>query len=115
MRRLRQEAGDVEETPLPEHEVVEDENVAEKPEHEVDGDVEVAEHPEHEAVGEKEVAPVREHEVVVENEVARVPAEHCGSRDPRDEALDMKAVTPAIAGYFSGYTWKMHPIGERQM
>ena len=27
----------------------------------------------------------------------------------------MKAVTPAIAGYFSGYTWKMHPIGERQI
>ena len=42
MRRLRQEAGDVEETPLPEHEVIEDENVAEKPEHEVDDDVEVA-------------------------------------------------------------------------
>ena len=42
MRRLRQEAGDVKETPLPEHEVVEDENVAEKPEHEVDGDMEVA-------------------------------------------------------------------------
>ena len=46
---------------------------------------------------------------------ARVPAKHCGSRDPRDEALDMKAVTPAIAGYFSGYTWKMHPLGEQQI
>ena len=37
MRRLRQEAGDVEEAPLPEHEVVGDEKVAEKPEHEVAG------------------------------------------------------------------------------
>ena len=48
MRRLRQEAGDVEEAPLPEHEVVADEKVAGKPEHEVGGDVEV---------GEKKVAP----------------------------------------------------------
>ena len=48
MRMLRQEAGDVEEAPLPEHEVVGDEKVAETPEHEVDGDVEV---------GEKKVAP----------------------------------------------------------
>ena len=39
MRRLRQEAGDLEEAPLPEHEVVGDEEVAEQPEHEVDGDV----------------------------------------------------------------------------
>ena len=69
----------------------------------------------HEAVGEKEVAPVRDHEVAGDTEVARVPAKHCGSRDPRDEALDMKAVTPAIARYFSGYTWKMHPLGERQI
>ena len=42
MRGLRQEAGDVEKAPLPEHEVVGDEKVAGKPEHEVDGDVEVA-------------------------------------------------------------------------
>ena len=38
MRRLRQEAGDLEEAPLPEQ-VVGDEEVAEQPEHEVDGDV----------------------------------------------------------------------------
>ena len=37
MRGLRQEAGDVEEAPLPEQEVVGDEKVAEKPEHEVAG------------------------------------------------------------------------------
>ena len=43
MRGLRQEAGDVEEAPLPEHEVVADEKVAKKPEHEVDRDVEVGE------------------------------------------------------------------------
>ena len=39
---------------------------------------------------------------------------NCGSRDTRDQALDMQAVMAAIAGYFGGYTSKMQPIGERE-
>ena len=39
----------------------------------------------------------------------------CGSRDPLDQALDMQAAMPVIAGYFGGYTSEMQPIGERQV
>ena len=51
------------------------------------------------------------HEILL-FDVKRHP--NCGTRDPRDQAVDMQAAMAAIAGYFGGYTSKMQPVGERE-
>ena len=47
--------------------------------------------------------------------IQRVLYINLARRPDRDQALDMQAVTAAIAGYFSGYTSKMQPIEEQQI